>query len=169
MLRQQLQIGNQFITVDGGMVSLNDLHRLSGGEDRHVPAKWLRLDHTKELVSVLIDQQRNLLILPDVQKWTSEKINDLGDFPQVIKTVNSFTQQQGTFVCRELAIDYAMWVSPAFELQVIHAYLHSKDAEVQRLRSALTDEYHSYARIKSAYCELEQQFTKLAKHLTQHI
>lgn len=83
-----------------GRYSLNDLHRAAGGEDRHKPGNWLRLETTTELVNEVID------------------CSDLSNRTQPVESV----QGQGTYAVRELVYAYAMWISPAFHLRVIRAY-----------------------------------------------
>ena len=80
---------------EAGRYSLNDLHRAAGGEHRHRPAYWLENNQTRELVGEL------------------EKAG--------IPAIDA-RQRVGTFVAKELVYAYAMWISPAFHLQVIRAY-----------------------------------------------
>jgi len=95
----ELYIGANAIRQDAeGRFSLNDLHRAAGGEPRHQPANWLRLQHTQELVAEL----------------------QAGEIPQ-IRGIDS-KQGLGTFVVRELVYAYAMWISPGFQLRVIRAF-----------------------------------------------
>lgn len=84
---------------DWGRYSLNDLHRAAGGEKRHQPSDWLRVQQTQELVLELESQ------IPGNPRIQSK-------------------QGFGTFVCKELvyAYAYAMWISAAFHLKVIRAY-----------------------------------------------
>ena len=115
MSTQLLAISNITIHQDSeGRYCLNDLHKASGNEPRHKPAEWLRLDQTKELIS----EVAKLLILPDMDNPTSEKINDL----EPVKIVKGFHEKQGTYVVKPLVYAYAMWISPRFHLQVINAY-----------------------------------------------
>ncbi|MEA9885994.1 phage antirepressor KilAC domain-containing protein [Xanthomonas campestris pv. raphani] len=82
---------------DSGRYCLNDLHRAAGGEPRHQPRYWLANQQTQELVSEMGDSGNPL----SVQRGGPD---------------------QGTFVAKELVYAYAMWISPAFHLQVIRAY-----------------------------------------------
>lgn len=83
-----------------GRYSINDLHKASGGEPRHAPAQYLRLDQVNELIQEILNVQ--------------------------ICTFKPITTQRGrtggTYVCKELVYAYAMWVSAAFSLKVIRAY-----------------------------------------------
>ena len=97
----------------GGRFSLNDLHRASGGEDRHRPSYWLHLDQTKGL----IEEIRKPLNCSVAGIPLTERINDL----EPVVTVRGFGVQ-GTFVVRELVYGYAMWISPAFHLAVIRTF-----------------------------------------------
>ncbi|WP_181155077.1 phage antirepressor KilAC domain-containing protein [Burkholderia multivorans] len=80
-----------------GRYCLNDLHRAAGGEKRHQPSDWLKLQQTNDLVAELADA------IPGIPGIQSK-------------------QGLGTFVVKELVYAYAMWISPAFHLKVIRAY-----------------------------------------------
>ncbi|MEJ3621044.1 phage antirepressor KilAC domain-containing protein [Brachymonas wangyanguii] len=80
-----------------GRFCLNDLHRAAGGEKKHQPSDWLRIQQTQELVAELGN------VIPGIPGIQSK-------------------QGLGTFVCKELVYAYAMWISPAFHLKVIRAY-----------------------------------------------
>lgn len=84
-----------------GRFSLNDLHRASGGDPAYLPFEFLRSAQTKALVAELLNTEnfRNL---------------------EPIKTVRG--RAGGTYVCKELVYAYAMWISPAFHLQVIRTF-----------------------------------------------
>ena len=78
-----------------GRYSLNDLHRAAGGEERHRPNYFLKNQQTAALIA-------------EIEK---------AGIPAI-----EARQRVGTFVCKELVYAYAMWISPAFHLQVIRAY-----------------------------------------------
>lgn len=81
-----------------GRYCLNDLHRAAGAESRHQPGKWLETQSASELVT------------------ECEKLAITG-IPVI-----SAKQGLGTFVIKDLVYAYAMWVSPAFHLQVIRTF-----------------------------------------------
>jgi hypothetical protein len=89
-----------------GRFSLNDLHKASGEASRDQPSKWLILDQTTALIAAIDADTGNLV---------SEQI-------QPVKVHKGGNSRQGTFVVKELVYAYAMWISPAFHLQVIRAY-----------------------------------------------
>ena len=100
-MNKPLVIVDTVISQDAeGRYSLNDLHRAAGGEKRHEPSRFTRLDSTQALVREL------------------EHSPEMGS---ALKTVNGGTNP-GTFVVKELVYAYAMWISPAFHLKVIRAY-----------------------------------------------
>lgn len=92
------------------LYSLNDLHSVSGSEDKHRPTFFVRLETTKELVS-------------EIQK--EDPANP------VIICKNGI----GTYACEELALAYAMWISPKFHLVVLRAFLamHKQQCQPQQL------------------------------------
>ena len=92
-----LIISSKDIRTLDGLYSLNDLHKAAGSENRSRPAKFLRLDQTKELIS------------------------EIGSCPDLDNPVNTI-RGVGTYVCKELVYAYAMWISPKFNLQVIRAF-----------------------------------------------
>jgi len=105
-MNNQLSINKIAVAEKDGLFSLTDLHTASGGIDIKRPSRWLRLKRTKDLIT--------------------ELSNDLSE---VIKS----NKKAGSFGCQELVVAYAMYISPAFEVAVIRAFL--KDAQA-KLRQA---------------------------------
>lgn len=97
-MQNQISICNTSIRQINGLFSLNDLHKASGGENRHKPNLW---SENKQTIDFIVE---------------CEKAGN----PAILKK-----QGLGTFVCKELVIHYAMWISPAFSLQVIQHFLNS--------------------------------------------
>ena len=108
---QPLVIGDLSVRQDeDGRYCLNDLHKASGGENKHTPYRFIRLDQTIDLV------------------------NEIEQAPDMVlghNAVNSIHggNDRGTYVVKELVYAYAMWISAKFHLQVIRAY----DSMVTRL------------------------------------
>lgn len=93
-----LIISNQAISTHNGLFSLNDLHKVSGGADKHRPTWFLRNQETKELIAEI------------------ESENQIA-----YHTING-GNHRGTYVCKELVYRYAMWISAKFSLMVIRAF-----------------------------------------------
>lgn len=91
--------------TSNNLYNLNDLHKASGGIERHKPANWLRLQQATELIEEL----------------SSSQIREVKDNQQVIKTVNG-GNNRGTFACKELVYAYATWISAKFFLLVIRTF-----------------------------------------------
>lgn len=94
-----LTLGDVPVRQLDGLFSLNDLHRAAGGQKRHQPSDFLRLDQTKALVAEIGNAG-------DSRSWVSKE-----------------GRNGGTYACRELVIAYAAWISPAFHLRVIRVFL----------------------------------------------
>lgn len=83
---------------DDGLYSLNDLHKAAGGEIKHAPANFMRLDQTQALIA------------------------EIGNSAEVQSFKTKEGRNGGTYVCRELLLYYATWISPKFHLHVLRAY-----------------------------------------------
>lgn len=92
-----------------GLYSLNDLHRAAGGERKHQPANFMRLDTTVALIAEIHST--------DSQSAETQS----SDVRTAAKSING-GQNRGTYVCKELVYAYAMWISPKFNLTVIRAF-----------------------------------------------
>lgn len=130
-----LVVSDVVISLTGGLYSLNDLHKASGGDDRHKPNNFLRLDTTQKLIEEITNE-----------------ISQFSDVRSALRVVNG-GPQRGTYVCKELVYAYAMWISPAFNLRVIRAFdtLASKHYVPQTYPDALrayADELEAHERTK---------------------
>lgn len=96
-----ISIGSSQISCINGFYSLNDLHKASGGANKHRPNYFLENKQTKDLISEI-----QIAGIPVIS--TKPKI--------------------GTYACKELVIAYAAWISPAFHLKVIRVFLDSAKA-----------------------------------------
>ena len=95
-----ISVANVAIRQFDNLYSLNDLHKAAGGEKRHQPANWLRSQQVIDLIEYLKSEE-----LESIQK----------------------KQGLGTFVSKELVVHYGMWISPAFSLKVIRAFLDTQE------------------------------------------
>lgn len=88
------------ITTDAeGRFNLNALHKASGAEKKNGPSYWLALNSTAQLIDELENQ-------------TTE-----------ISVVKKEGRNGGTFAHELLAVSYAGWISPAFQLQVNQIFI----------------------------------------------
>lgn len=104
-----LIISNQAISQHNGLFSLNDLHKVSGGADKHRPSFFLRNQETKELIAEIENENSNCA-----------NLHSLKNKQIAVMTIEG--KQGGTYACRELVIRYGMWISPKFSLMVIRAF-----------------------------------------------
>ncbi len=107
-----LAILNTSIRTHESLFSLNDLHKASGGAEKHRPSLFIRLDTTQDLIS-------------EIQKEV--KSTDL-----IFKTTGG-RGLRGTYACEELMLAYAMWISPKFHLVVLRAFLAMHRKQPQQL------------------------------------
>lgn len=98
-----LAIGETSVRKFDGLFSLTDLHAASGGEEKHAPNRFMRLDQTQTLIAEI--QSSNAGI-------------------SAFKTKRG--AHGGTYACRELVIAYAAWISAAFHLKVIRVFLNAQ-------------------------------------------
>jgi len=100
--------GVEITTDEVGRFNLNALHQASGGEKKRGPSYWLALDSTSELIA-------------EVSKSTNTEIPVFSK-----RGVNG-----GTFAHELLAISYAGWISPAFQLQVNQVFLDYRTGKLK--------------------------------------
>lgn len=90
-----------------GRYSLNDLHRAAmmagNATENHAPAQFLRNDGVKAFVSAYDAEES------DVQKCTS------------VHSVKG-GKNQGTYAAELIAIRYAAWIDPSFEVKVYRTF-----------------------------------------------
>lgn len=91
--------------TENNLYNLNDLHKASGGEDRHAPRRWLQNQQTTELIE-------------ELSKDGNPSLEENQQVIQVVKGGN----KRGTYACKELVYAYATWISAKFFLQVIRTF-----------------------------------------------
>lgn len=111
-IRLPVIAGVEITTDEAGRFNLNALHRASGTGDHKRPSKWLATEQAKALIEEL---QKNL----SPNQGFGQNLLDTDISVSVIKGGVS----PGTFAHELLAISYAGWISPAFQLQVNQVFL----------------------------------------------
>jgi len=136
-----LSVGSVQIRQHNGLYSLNDLHRASGGDSKHKPHRFIRLDTTQALITELSKS-------PDMGLFQPAEISNSSDVrnyqpAEMVKGANLHLFLQttrgryaSTYACRELVIAYAAWISAEFHLKVIRVFLEAVDRAQQVLPPA---------------------------------
>lgn len=127
-MNNQLIISNTLIPVDHyNRVNLNALHKASGLQKHKAPNQWLRLEGTNELINELTADLQ--LANQDVNLHHGKSQRPDLAFGEVIAKKRGGNGGGGTFAHELLAISYAGWISPKFQLEVNRVFLHSKRNE----------------------------------------
>ncbi|CDG95574.1 Protein kilA [Xenorhabdus bovienii str. puntauvense] len=107
------------ITTDAeGRFNLNALHKASGTGSNKAPNQWLRTKQAQELIDELGSNP-----LKDNQAANMR----LGR--KVIESVHGGTSP-GTFAHELLAVSYAGWISPSFQLQVNQTFIDYRSGKL---------------------------------------
>ncbi|MFQ1985221.1 KilA-N domain-containing protein [Aeromonas sp. 602658] len=106
--------GVEITTDEAGRFNLNALHQASNLGAEKAPSKWLRNKQAQELVA-------------EVEKQTGQ-----------ICIVSIEGRNGGTFAHELLAISYAGWISPAFQIQVNQAFLDYRTGKLAPVTQQLT-------------------------------
>lgn len=146
-MTNQLIISDTLIPVDHyNRVNLNALHKASGVGKSKQPSNWLRLQSSLELINELESQNPNMGFeydhhknnqssdlrtggngrSSDMRNGVDTKASHLRILP-VVRILGGKTP--GTFAHELLAISYAGWISPKFQLEVNRVFLQSKREE----------------------------------------
>ena len=142
------------ITVDkDGRYNLNALHKASGGEKKNNPSYWLSLQGTQELILELEQQLSDTEISVSVVQSIKGGLN------------------QGTFAHELLAVSYAGWISPKFQLMVNQVFLDYKKGElkninIQKSTKSYLPEYRKAKAIELSVRALDKMFSNLP-HLSE--
>lgn len=125
--------GIEITTDEAGRFNLNALHKahlsLNPGlhKNSKQPADWLKLDQTKELIEALFNSE-------DFHGWGLNQEDQ--HFGLVVAKVGRYGG--GTFAHELLAISYAGWISPAFQLQVNQVFLDYRTGKLGPVTPQLT-------------------------------
>ena len=151
-----ITIEDVVVRVDAnGRYCLNDLHKaaIANGKatENHAPAQFLRNDGVQAFIGAL-----------DMEKGSV----------QICTSVNSVKggKSPGTFAVELVAIRYAAWIDPAFEVRVYRTFqLASKDhSDWRKLRHSAA----SSSKVQSAMLqEVRQQIGKATQahhHMNEH-
>ena len=101
-IEPKITILDQDVNMVDGLYSLNDMHRIGGGEKRHQPSLFLR--------------NREVIDLADEIIHSTNMQSD-----QVLRRING-GENRGTYACKEIVYRYAMWISAKFALIVIRTF-----------------------------------------------
>lgn len=108
MSNQLTILEKQILQIDN-LYNLNLVHQANGELRKHQPSNFLRLDTTQELIAEIESDGQT----------------------QAVKVYRG--SQGGTYVCEELVLSYAMWISPKFHLIVLRAFLAMHRNQPQQL------------------------------------
>ncbi|QTL40972.1 KilA-N domain-containing protein [Xenorhabdus budapestensis] len=131
-----------------GRYNLNTLHKASGEGKSKTPNKWLETKQAKELI-----RQLEAKLLKTFQTPNS------GSAQKVINVING-GMSPGTFAHELIAVSYAGWIRPDFQLDVNQAFIDFKSGNSCIGINALPSLDHMVGR----FDELRHQLAKDEKN-----
>jgi hypothetical protein len=125
------------IFVDSeGRYNLNALHKASGGAKKDGPSYWLAIDTTKKLITA---------------------VKETTDNPVVSKE----GRNGGTFAHELLAVSYAGWISPEFQLTVNQTFIDYRTGKLRQPLATNLTVGELFKAQAEAYLVLERQQTEM--------
>lgn len=112
-------VGVEIPLDEYGRYNMNTLHKSSGEGKHKSPNKWLENKHTQELIAEL-----EAKLLKNIQTPNS------GSARKVINVVNGGSNP-GTYAHELIAISYAGWIRPDFQLDVNQAFIDYRAGKVE--------------------------------------
>ncbi|MFN1149176.1 KilA-N domain-containing protein [Serratia liquefaciens] len=112
-------VGVEIPLDEYGRYNMNTLHKSSGEGKHKSPNKWLENKHTQELIAEL-----EAKLLKNIQTPNS------GSVRKVINVVNGGSNP-GTYAHELIAISYAGWIRPDFQLDVNQAFIDYRAGKVE--------------------------------------
>lgn len=138
--------GVEITTDTQGRFNLNSLHKASGGQDSKRPKTWLDTKQAQELVEEL------------------RQNSALGQ--EVIKVQKGGTTP-GTFAHELLAVSYAGWISPSFQLQVNQTFIDYRTGKIGRIKPLVDNGLPEYRKAKAQ--QLSAQAFKTTVESMEHL
>lgn len=107
VLPAKLMIGKAPVSTNAdGLISLTDLWKAAGGENRNRPGEWLKTDGVRKFVGAVANGE-------DSRHFVQTKPGPGG----------------GTFAHWQIALAYAKWLSPALHMQVNEVFMRYKSGD----------------------------------------
>ncbi|WP_275389502.1 KilA-N domain-containing protein [Xenorhabdus bovienii] len=110
--------GVEITTDSEGRFNLNALHKASNTSAHKTPSQWLRRNETQALIAEL-----------EFNSLKNSRSVNLHSAQKSINVVNGGVNY-GTFAHELLAVSYAGWISPAFQLQVNQTFIDYRSGKL---------------------------------------
>lgn len=110
-----------------GLYCLNDLHRLSGGEKKNIPSRFIHLDKTQALITALQDLETQKTThnpkkgSEHFSTMRTDNRNPKKGCEQVFRVVNG-GEFHGIYGNRKIVYAYANWIDPYFYAMVLEVF-----------------------------------------------
>ncbi len=131
-------VAGVIVTTDkDGRFNLNALYKASGFTEEKAPAKWFRNKQAQELISTLEEQTGQICL------------------------VSTEGRNGGTFAHELLAVSYAGWISPEFQLKVNQVFLDYKNGKLEERKDTGLPQFRKARAIKSATDSAKEIFLML--------
>lgn len=120
-------VGVKIPLDESGRYNLNAIHKASGEGTHKEPNQWLRSKRTKELIAEL-----------EAKLLKDNQAADLQAAQKVLNVVNGGANP-GTYAHELIAVSYAGWIRPDFQLDVNQAFIDFRTGQSAPVNTSLPD------------------------------